>query len=93
MTKSTRIAIIGDFDESRPSHAATGNALMHSAAVLLSNIEMCWLPTESLEEAGNLLALETYSGIWGAPGIPQSSLGLVNAIQVAREKHIPYLGT
>ncbi len=93
MKKATRIAIIADFDENRPSHIATLDALKHASVVLSAEIETCWFPTEPFEKKGSLSALEQFDGIWGAPGIPESSPGFINAIQVAREKRIPYLGT
>ncbi len=93
MDKTTRIAVIGDFDKNRPSHVATDKALKHSAASLSLNIESHWIPTKPLENESNLKRLENFDGIWGAPGDPESSLGVVNAIQIAREKKIPYLGT
>lgn len=93
MKKTTRIAIIGDFDRNRPSHSATNNALHHAATALFTDVDTHWLSTQPLESTANLHYLTNFDGIWGAPGDPASSLGVVNAIQVARENNIPYLGT
>jgi CTP synthase (UTP-ammonia lyase) len=40
-----------------------------------------------------LALLQEFDGVWGAPGDPKSSLGVINAVQFSREKDIPYLGT
>ena len=93
MENATRIGIVADFDENRPSHVATQNGLEQTADILASEIKIHWFPTETFEKNDGLAILEHFDGIWGAPGNPESSLGFINAIQLAREKRIPYLGT
>lgn len=88
-----QIGIIGDFDAKRPSHLATNNALIHAAELTSGDFEICWLPTRKLETDESCTALQSYSGLWGAPGDHDSSLGMINAIRAAREQNIPYLGT
>lgn len=88
-----RIAIIGDYDQTRPSHAATSECLQRAGRYLSRTITAEWLPTVPLEANHTLAALKEYDGIWGAPGEHDSSQGYVNAIHVARESNIPYLGT
>jgi len=56
-------------------------------------VDICWLPTQPFEKLDNLKSLLTFDGVWGAPGDPDSTLGVINAIQVVRENNIPYLGT
>ncbi len=89
----TKIAIVGDYDHNRPAHIATNKAIIHAASILPYEVETQWVPTLSLENQDTLKGLERYHGIWGSAGDPESSLGLVNAIEVARTKNIPYLGT
>lgn len=91
--KKIRIGVIGDFDPSRPSHQATDNALAHTCQRFSADFEIIWQPTRELENQGPLEDLSNFSGLWGAPGDHQSSLGMINAIKVAREQEIPYLGT
>ncbi len=88
-----KIAIIGDYDLNRPSHVATTESIQTVAAYLSVKVVAQWIPTYSLETDGTLSELQEFDGIWGAPGNPDSSKGVVNAIQVSREKDIPYLGT
>lgn len=88
-----KIAVIGDYDQSRPSHMATSSALHQAAAHLPADAFIQWVPTVSLEHLDNLSHLLEYDGICGAPGPPDSALGVINAIKVARENEIAYLGT
>ena len=88
-----KIGIIGDFDKNRPAHVATSEAIQDTAHYLSRNVLVQWIPTQSLESDTALLQLQKCDGIWGAPGNPESSPGVINAIQVARENNIPYLGT
>lgn len=88
-----KIAVIGDYDQNRPSHLATHKAVQHTAASLSKELFVQWIPTKALEADDNLAQLRDFDGVWGAPGVPDSSLGVINGIQVARETSIPYLGT
>jgi len=93
MNDKIHIALVADYEENRPSHVATENALRHTADILSIDIEFDWCPTKPLETNAAQTTLDVFDGIWGAPGIPVSSLGYINAIQHSREKRIPYLGT
>jgi len=88
-----RIAIIGDYDNRRPSHVATNDALKHAATYLSEKITTQWLPTKLLEKNEFLYRLHAFDCVWGAPGDPESSVGYINAIRFARQNATPYLGT
>ena len=88
-----KIAVVGDYDKNRPSHLATSEAIENSAFYLSQQVDVEWVPTRLLETATERSLLRECDGIWGAPGDHQSSLGYINAIQVAREADLPYLGT
>jgi CTP synthase (UTP-ammonia lyase) len=88
-----KIAIIGDYDKNRPSHVATYEAIQKTATSLSKKLFVQWIPTQSLEVDDKLALLQEFDGVWGAPGDPKSSLGVINAVQFSREKDIPYLGT
>lgn len=91
--KKIAVGVIGDFDVTRPSHLATNRALVQTSDFLSIELEVTWLPTNELEAEDALENLQKYSGLWGAPGEHDSALGMINAIQVARQQQIPYLGT
>jgi CTP synthase (UTP-ammonia lyase) len=87
------IGIIGDYDESRPSHIATNKALCDCVDYLGMEVDIRWIPTESLN--GNTAdKLQGYQGLFCSPGSPYKSMnGALNAIKYARVNKIPFLGT
>jgi CTP synthase (UTP-ammonia lyase) len=94
MGKALRIGIIGDYDPGRPSYPATVEALGHAATALRLQISPAWLPTQSLQLASSKQILETFDGLWAAPGSPYRSMpGALQAIQFARQAGKPFIGT
>ena len=98
------IGVIGDFNPSSPSHAATNSALKDAAAALNIQVGIEWVPTTSLErsESGErvgqptsiLELLNGYDALFAAPGSPYRSMeGALNAIRFARERGLPFTGT
>jgi CTP synthase (UTP-ammonia lyase) len=93
MIPLVKIGIIGDFDETKPSHAATNEALRHCSEHLSIHIEAAWLPTEGLE-GDTVKELCKYDALWCAPGSPYKSFaGAINGIRYARERGCPFIGT
>ena len=87
-----KIGIIGDFESERPSHKATNESINHCAKYLGIDIELQWLPTQSLERnTGNRIF--EFDGLWCSPGEYKSTKGALNAIQFARENDYPFIGT
>ena len=85
-----RIAIVGDFNRHKHSHWATEAALFHAAAGLGLAVAPQWLPTPSIDAQ----CLAGFDGIFGAPGSPFVSMeGMLRAIEYARQRDVPYLGT
>jgi CTP synthase (UTP-ammonia lyase) len=85
-----RLGIIGDFDEGKPSHRATNEALDHCACTLGMDVSVEWLPTPDMEGKD----IDGYDAFFGAPGSPYRSIkGAIDAIRFARENDYPYLGT
>ena len=94
MNKTVSVGIIGDFDESRPSHIATNDALNHAANQLLIKINIVWLPTPSLLTEDGQRSLKQFDAIWASPGSPYQSMdGAIRGIQLARELNLPFFGT
>ncbi|HEY2406097.1 MAG TPA: hypothetical protein VGI10_08840 [Polyangiaceae bacterium] len=89
-----RIALVGDFDRAKRSHWATDAAILHAAARLGISVEPRWVSTASLASGNRARQLDECHGIWGAPGGPYLSMqGILSAIEYARERDVPYLGT
>ena len=94
MSDAVRIGILGDFDPESPTLPAVDASLQHASAKLNVPVESQWLPTPSLVEAGASKILETFDGIWAAPGSPYRSFdGMLKGIEFARCHDWPFLGT
>jgi CTP synthase (UTP-ammonia lyase) len=85
---SARIALVGDRSPHVRSH--------HQAPLVLDrlrereglDLDVYWVPT------GEVDAMDAFDGIWVLPGSPyRSEAGAISAIQTARERGIPFLGT
>ena len=82
----TRIAIIGEFSPSNPTHVATD-------AVFI-DVDSVWIRTDdvSVDDPESMLA--GFDGLFVAPGGPYASLdGALAAIRFAREGGVPLIGT
>jgi CTP synthase (UTP-ammonia lyase) len=89
-----RIGILGDFNPEFRSHHATNDSLQHAAAKLGLKVESQWLPTLSLVEDSAKKTLESFDGLWAAPGSPYKSMdGMLKGIEFARRRDWPFLGT
>jgi CTP synthase (UTP-ammonia lyase) len=94
VTDAVRIGILGDFNPEFRSHHATIDCLQHAAVKLGIAVESEWVPTPSLLETGATKHLESFDGLWAAPGSPYKSFdGMLKGIQFARERDWPFLGT
>jgi CTP synthase (UTP-ammonia lyase) len=88
---SLKIGLIGDRNDDVVAHRAIPLALGMAAEACGVEIEPIWVPTD---EVGHGAALAEFDGIWCVPASPYRSMeGALTAIQVARERHVPFLGT
>jgi CTP synthase (UTP-ammonia lyase) len=91
---AVRIGILGDFNLDFRSHHATNDSLQHAAAKLEIRLESQWIPTPSLLQPNALKTLESFDGLWAAPGSPYQSMeGMLKGIEFARRRDWPFLGT
>jgi CTP synthase (UTP-ammonia lyase) len=91
---AVRIGILGDFDPKSPTLPAVEKSLQHASAKLNQRLESQWISTLSLLDAGAEKRLETFDGIWAAPGSPYQSFdGMLKGIEFARRRDWPFLGT
>ena len=94
MSDAVRIAVLGDYDSKSPNLPKIEQSIEHAAKQLGSKFEAQWLATPSLAEAGSEKMLETFDGIWAAPGSPYKSFeGMLKGIEFARRRDWPFLGT
>jgi CTP synthase (UTP-ammonia lyase) len=92
--KPLRIGLIGDFNLQVPAHRAIPRALALAAEKLgHAHLETAWIPTASLQHGAGP-PLSSFHAFWCTPGSPYASMeGALRAIQFAREKSLPFLGT
>ena len=84
----TRICLIGDYDANVTAHQAIPKALALAADG--GDVQWEWLDTEAALHT----PLNSYDGFWCVPASPYRSLaGALRAIQFARERGRPFLGT
>jgi CTP synthase len=93
-TQPVRIAIAGKYVQLEDAYLSVSEALRHSGYLYGGKIEIDWVDTETLdteEQAATRLADADgilVPGGFGGRGIE----GKIRAVQVARERKIPYLG-
>jgi CTP synthase (UTP-ammonia lyase) len=94
VSDAVRIGILGDFNPEFRSHHATPDSLQHAAHKLDLKVESEWIPTPSLIGSGAEKILESFDGLWAAPGSPYKSFdGMLEGIEFARRRDWPFLGT
>ena len=94
VSDAVRIGILGDFNPEFRSHHATNDALQHAAAKLNLPVESEWISTPSVLEPNAQKMLESFDGIWAAPGSPYKSFtGMLRGIEFARTRDWPFVGT
>jgi CTP synthase (UTP-ammonia lyase) len=93
VAKSITIGIIGDFDETKPSHIATNAALQHTAVFLSLDVKIDWLGTGNLRKKSVKDTIGQYRGLLAAPTPYFFVDGVIKGIRLAREMNIPFLGT
>src|SRR5439155_10440719 len=91
---SVRIGILGDFQPKAPNLPAIEKSVEHASAKLQIAVEAKWIPTPSVLEPNAQKMLESFDGIWAAPGSPYESFdGMLKGIEFARRRDWPFLGT
>src|SRR5881296_1123244 len=91
---SVRIGILGDFQPKAPNLPAIEKSVEHASAKLQIAVETKWIPTPSVLEPNAQKVLESFDGIWAAPGSPYKSFdGMLRGIEFARRRDWPFLGT
>jgi CTP synthase (UTP-ammonia lyase) len=89
-----RIGILGDYDPNSPTLPAVEKSLQHASARLHLPLEAEWISTPDLLMPGVQKKLESFDGLWAAPGSPYKSAdGMLTGIEFARRRDWPFLGT
>ena len=92
MSKSYRIALVGDYDPSVTAHQAIPIAIELAARHHGRNVDGEWIHTSKISDPEKMFA--GYDGVWCVPASPYANTqGALDAIRAARERGIPFLGT
>lgn len=93
MSRTVRVAIIGDFNPEFDHHIATDESLRQAGNMLSIQVEPHWVPTENLN-ADAPKRLKSFHAIWCSSGSPYRSMeGALNGIRFARENDWPFVAT
>ncbi|MBD8880558.1 CTP synthase [Rhodanobacter sp. 7MK24] len=86
-----QVGLIGDRNDGVIAHRAIPLALQKAAEACEMTVEPVWLPTDTI---GDGAALAEFDGLWCVPASPYRDMdAALAAIRVARERHVPFLGT
>lgn len=87
------LLLIGDRDDSILAHQMIPRAVALAAEQLEIEVDLEWIPTISIHNADRI-ASQLPHAIWCVPGSPYANMdGALTAIQFARTRNIPFLGT
>jgi CTP synthase (UTP-ammonia lyase) len=88
------IGILGDYDPKSPTLPAVEKSLQHCSEMLNQPVEAEWIATPSMLAPDSQKKLESFDGLWAAPGSPYKSFdGMLKGIEFARRRDWPFLGT
>jgi CTP synthase (UTP-ammonia lyase) len=89
-----RIGVVGDYNPANPTHVSTTTGVAEAAAAIGAEAEVTWIPTEEIGASDDLPTLLDFDALFISPGSPYRSLdGAVAAIEHARRRSVPLLGT
>ena len=87
------IGLIGKYVELKDSYKSITESLIHAGAKCLSRINIRWIHSENLTRDNASKALEGLHGVIVAPGFGARGLeGKIEAVRIAREEGVPFLG-
>jgi len=90
---TVEIGLIGKYVELKDSYKSISEALIHAGAENRSKVEVRWIHSEDLTPAKAKAALEGLHGVLVAPGFGARGFeGKIEAVRIAREEGIPFLG-
>jgi len=91
--RHTTIAVVGKYVELHDSYKSLLEALTHGGIANQARVEVRWLETDDIEQRGIAALTTDVQGILIPGGFGwRGTEGKIEAIQYAREQHIPFLG-
>jgi len=94
MADAIQIGVIGEHNSDSPTLPAVEKSIQHAAAELNIGARVTWLATGSLLATDLDQRLQSFDGLWAAPGSPYQSFdGMLRGIEFARRRDWPFVGT
>ena len=91
--ESLPVAVVGKYVDLQDSYISVKEALLHAGLYYDRDIEVRWVGSEEIEEAGPDEFLESVSGIVVPGGFgPRGVEGMIETVRYARDHQVPYLG-
>jgi len=87
------IALVGKYVELHDAYFSVREALYHAALHYNRDVNLLWIPSESLENTDPHTLLHSVQGIVMPGGFGDRGIeGMIKAVTYAREHKVPYLG-
>lgn len=92
--KSVKICVCGKYTELRDSYKSIIEAFVHAGSENDAEVTIQWLESDAIDDAkGNLPCLDEVDGLLVPGGFGDRGIeGKIRAIEIAREKKIPFFG-
>ncbi len=91
--KSCRIAVVGKYTSNGDSYKSIAESLIHAGIPYSSEVEIKWIESDELETDNAAILLADVDALVVAPGFGARGIeGKIEAVRIARETHIPFLG-
>ncbi|UCF79305.1 MAG: CTP synthase [Candidatus Eiseniibacteriota bacterium] len=87
------VAICGKYVHLRDAYKSISEAIVHAGVANKTRVRVAWIDSEQVEKEGPAELLEGFSALLVPGGFGQrGTLGMVRAIEYAREREMPFLG-
>ena len=87
------IAVVGKYAKHKDAYKSIYEALVHAGAANSANVRILRIESEKLEREETRVALESVQGILLPGGFGERGVeGKIEAVRIARERKIPFLG-
>lgn len=91
--RKVRVALVGKYTQLHDAYISVVEALKHGAVAHRAEVEIKWIPSETVTDESVEELLRDVSGILVPGGFGERGIeGKIRAIQYARENKIPFLG-
>jgi CTP synthase len=92
-TSSLKVAVVGKYVELRDAYLSVKESLIHAGAAFDTEVEILWVPAESINADNVASQLRGVDAIVVPGGFGERGIeGKVETARLARENGIPYLG-